>query len=79
MTDQQFAPKQPRKAHSVACNQLKDHATLQMQWTHDHGLDTANSPRQSKDQAPETEPTRQTVKMAAEEAKETQRRTSRLQ
>ena len=70
MTDQQFAPKQPRKAHSVTCNQSKDHIVLQTQWTCDHGLDMADSLLQLKDQAPGTEPTRQTVKMTAEEAKD---------
>ena len=69
MTDQRFAPKQPRKAHSVACDQSKDHIILQMQRTHDHRLDTANSLRQLKDQTPGTEPTRQTVKTTAEDAK----------
>ena len=70
MTEQWFAPKQPGKVHSVTCNQLKDHLILQTQRTHDHGLDTADSLRQLKDQAPGVEPTRQTVKVMAEEAKD---------
>ena len=70
MTEQRFAPEQPGKVHGVACNQLKDHLILQMQRTHDHGSDAANSLRQLKDQVPGVEPTRQTVKMAAEEAKD---------
>ena len=70
MTEQKFSPKQPRKAHSVACDQLKDCVALQTQWTHGHGLDAANSLGQSKDQAPGVEPTRQTVKMTAEEVKD---------
>ena len=70
MTEQRFAPKQPGKAHSVTCDQSKDHLTLQTQWTHDHRLDIADSLRQLKDQAPGAEPTRQTVKMMAEEAKD---------
>ena len=70
MTDQQFAPKQPRKVHSVTCNQSKDHLVLQMQWTCDHRLDMADLLRQLKDQVPGAEPTRQTVKMTAEEAKD---------
>ena len=41
MTEQRFAPEQ--KAHSVTCNQSKDHLIPQMQWTCDHGLDTADS------------------------------------
>ena len=45
MTEQRFAPKQPRKAHSVTYNQLNDHLILQMQRTCDHGLDAANSLR----------------------------------
>ena len=70
MTEQKFSSKQPGKVHSVACDQLKDHLVLQMQWTCDHRLDTANSLSQSKDQGPGVEPTRQTVKMTAEEAKD---------
>ena len=70
MTEQRFAPKQPGKAHSVTCNQLKDHLILQMQRTCDHGLDIADSLRQLKDQALGVEPTRQTVKMTAEEPKD---------
>ena len=70
MTEQRFAPKQPGKVHSIACDQSKDHLILQTQWTCDHGLDMANSLRQLKDQAPGAEPTRQTVKTTAEEAKD---------
>ena len=70
MTEQKFSPKQPRKVHSVTCDQSKDHLTLRMQWACDHGLNTANSLRQSKDQVPGAELTRQTVKMTAEEAKD---------
>ena len=70
MTEQRFAPKQPGKVHSVACNQLKDHLILQTQRTCNHRLDMADSLRQLKDQALGVEPTRQTVKMTAEEAKD---------
>ena len=70
MTEQRFAPEQPRKAHSVACNQLKDHLVLKTQQTCDHGLDMVNSLRQLKDQTPGAEPTRQTVETMAEEAKD---------
>ena len=70
MTEQRFAPKTPRKAHSVTCDQLKECIALHMQRTCDHGLDTADSLRQLKDQVPGVEPTRQTVKMTAEEAKD---------
>ena len=70
MTEQRFAPKQPGKVHGVTCDQTEDHLALQTQRTCDHGLDMADSLRQSKDQAPGAEPTRQTVKMTAEEAKD---------
>ena len=70
MTEQRFAPKQPGTAHSVTCDQLKDHLVPQVQRTCDHALDIANSLRQLKDQALGVEPTRQTVKMTAEEAKD---------
>ena len=60
MTEQRFAPKQPGKAHSVTCDQSKDHLIPQTQWTCDHRLDTADSLRQLKDQVPGGEPTRQT-------------------
>ena len=70
MTEQRFAPKQPGKAHSVTCNQLRDHIVLQTQWTCDHRLGVADALRQSKDQAPGAEPMRQTVKTTAEEAKD---------
>ena len=70
MAEQRFAPKMPGKVHSVTCDQSKEHITLQMQRTHDHGLDMADSLRQLKDHAPGVEPTRQTVKTTAEEAKD---------
>ena len=70
MTEQRFAHNQPRKAHSVTCNQLRDCVVPQMQQTCDHGSDMANSLRQSKDQVPGVKPMRQTVKMTAEEAKD---------
>ena len=70
MTEQRFAPKTPGKVNSVTCDQSKEHIVPQMQRTCDHGLDTADSLRQLKDQAPGVEPTRQTVKMTAEEAKD---------
>ena len=70
MTEQRFAPKQSGKAHSVTCDQSKDHLVLQVQWTCDQGLDMADSLRQLKCQVPGVEPTRQTVKMTAEEAKD---------
>ena len=68
MTEQRFSPKQPGKVHSVTCNQLKDCVILQMQWTHDQGVDMANALRQLKDQSLGTEPIRQTVKMTKTEA-----------
>jgi len=70
MKEQRFAPKMPGKAHSVTCDQSKECTALQTQRTCDHGLDTADSLRQLKDQAPGVEPTRQMVKMTAEEAKD---------
>ena len=70
MTEQRFSPKQPGKAHSVTCNQSKDHLVLQTQRTCDHRLDIANLLRQLKDQVLGAEPTRQTVKMTTEEAKD---------
>ena len=70
MTEQRFALKQPGKVHSVAHDQLKDHLILQAQRTCNHGLDAADSLRQLKDQALGAEPTRQTVVMTAEEAKD---------
>ena len=70
MAKQRFAPKMPGKVQSVTCDQSKEHIVLQTQRTCDHGLDIANSLRQLKDQAPGVEPTRQTVKMTAEEAKD---------